>query len=127
MGLPSSTVFDAATVPDTLIGVNEEAPRSRTAVLRPGRASAPEAVGRGARRAVQGTLRSGPGGDRDPARRPWRGVHLQPDRLPRAVAADRLPSPARLEGSGLGRDREQAGTFTFYRLVPEAMQQLAFA
>src|SRR6266480_4524845 len=84
-------------VPDTLMNVNEEATRSRAAVLRPRRAAAPEAVGRGARRAVQGARRPGAGGDRESARRPGRGVHLQPDRLPRAVAADRLPPPARSE------------------------------
>src|SRR5436309_15590470 len=100
-------------VPDTLINVNEEATRSRAAMLCPRRAAAPEAVGRGARRAVQGTRRSGARGDREPARRPWRGVHLQPDRLPRAVAADRLPPPTRLEGSRLDRDCQQTRDFHF--------------
>src|SRR6476620_2440028 len=95
-------------VPDTLINVNEEAPRSRTAVLCPRRAATAEAVGLGARRPVQGALRSSPGGDREPARRPWRGMHVQPDRLPRALAADCLPSSARLEGGGVGRERQQA-------------------
>src|SRR5512132_3255757 len=110
--------INAPNVPDTLINVNEEAPRSRTAVLRPGRAAASEAVSRGARRPVQGALRPGPGGDREPARRPWRGMHVQPDRLPRALAADGLPPPARLEGSGLGRDRQQARDF--HLLSPRA-------
>src|SRR2546421_11230155 len=102
-------------VPDTLMNVNEEATRARAAVLRPRRGAAPEAVCRGARRAVKGARRSGAGGDREPARRPGRGVPLQPDRLPRAVAADRLTPPARLEGSGLDRDCQQARDL---RLLP---------
>src|SRR6478736_9331786 len=108
MDLLSSMAIDVATVAGTLTSVNEEASRSRTAVLRSGCSAAAEAVGRGARGPVQGTLRSGPRGDRESARRARRDVYLQPDRIPRAVTADGLPPPPRLEGSGLDRDRQQA-------------------
>src|SRR4029453_6994793 len=88
----------------------EEAPRTRAAVLRARGAAALEAVGGGARRAVQGAVRSGARRHREPDRRSpeRRAVYVSSDRAARAVAADRFASSARPQGGwphrGLAQD-----------------------
>src|SRR5205809_2362147 len=97
------------TLADTLMNVNEEAACPRTAVLRPWVAASPEALGGDARRALQGALRSGARGDREPDRRrpERRALHMPPDGAARAVAADRVSSLARAQGGGPHRGLAQ--------------------
>src|SRR5258705_2084585 len=108
IGLLSSMDIDAATVAGTLTLVNEEASRSRTAMLRAGRAAVAEELGLGSRGAVQSAGRPSPGLDRQPTCRSGRGLHVSTDRAAGPFAADGLASSPRFEGSRPDRGRPQA-------------------
>src|SRR6267142_268416 len=94
--------IDAATVAGTLTFVNEEASRSRTALLRAGRAAPTEELGSRARR-------PSPGLYRQPTCRSGRGLHVSTDRAARTLAADGVASSPCLEGSRPDRGRASAG------------------